>query len=70
VDSGVFPLYEVEGGAWKLSRKPKQLKPVTEYFKGQGRYRHLDESLISYIQDRVNQRWERLVEACSANGDR
>jgi pyruvate ferredoxin oxidoreductase beta subunit len=61
VDTGVFPLYEVENGIWKLSRKPKELKPVTDYFKGQGRYRHLDEQTVSLIQDKVNEKWERLL---------
>lgn len=64
VDSGVFPLYEVENGVWKLSRKLKQLKPVADYFKGQGRYRHLDEKLTAFIQERVNQRWEKLLAQC------
>ena len=68
VDSGIFPLYEVENGVWKLNRKPKQLKPVTDYFNGQGRYRHLSEELTSYIQDRIIQRWDQLVDRCSANG--
>jgi pyruvate ferredoxin oxidoreductase beta subunit len=66
VDSGVFPLYEVEDGVWKINRKPKQLKPVTDYFKGQGRYRHLNEELTSYIQDKVLQRWEQLLDRCNA----
>jgi pyruvate ferredoxin oxidoreductase beta subunit len=61
VDTGVFPLYEVENGIYKLTRKPKELKPVSEYFKGQGRYRHLDETLISYIQEKINSRWANLL---------
>ena len=69
VDSGVFPLYEVENGVWKLNRKPKQLVPVADYFKGQGRYRHLDDKLIAYIQERVNEKWERLVKLSEAMGD-
>lgn len=64
VDSGVFPLYEVDQGVWKLTRKPKELKPVSDYFKGQGRYRHLDEGLIGKIQDQVNEDWNRLVKWC------
>jgi pyruvate ferredoxin oxidoreductase beta subunit len=64
VDSGVFPLYEVQDGEWKLSRKPKELKPVTEYFKGQGRYRHLTEDLVSQIQDKVSTRWQRMLNLC------
>jgi pyruvate ferredoxin oxidoreductase beta subunit len=64
VDSGVFPLYEVEQGVWKLNRKPKELKPVSEYFKGQGRYRHLDESLTMEIQEKINSRWTKLLDQC------
>ncbi len=60
VDSGVFPLYEVENGVWKLTRKPKELKPIGDYFQGQGRFRHLDDKLIEIIQERVNKNWERL----------
>lgn len=64
VDSGMFPLYEVEDGVWKLNRKPKALKPVSEYFKGQGRYRHLDEKLTAYIQDKVTEKWNKLLRLC------
>ncbi|MBI4965502.1 MAG: pyruvate synthase subunit beta [Desulfomonile tiedjei] len=70
VDSGIFPLYEVEAGQWKLNRKPKQLMPVAEYFKGQGRYRHLEEKLTTYIQGRITERWEQLVQRCGADGDK
>ncbi len=60
VDTGVFPLYEVDNGVWKLTRKPKELKPITEYFKGQGRYRHLDDSMVQEIQDRITKQWQKL----------
>jgi pyruvate ferredoxin oxidoreductase beta subunit len=61
VDSGIFPLYEVENGVWKLNRKPKELIPVADYFKGQGRYRHLDQTLVDLIQTRIKDKWERLI---------
>jgi pyruvate ferredoxin oxidoreductase beta subunit len=64
VNSGIFPLYEVENGVWKLNRKPKELKPVSEYFKGQGRYRHLDAQTTERIQEKVTQKWERLARMC------
>lgn len=70
VDTGIFPLYEVENGVWKLNRKPKELKPVTDYFQGQGRFRHLDEKLTSYIQEQVNKRWEHLVNKCRQEGEK
>ena len=60
VDTGVFPLYEVDHGVWKMSRKPKTLKPVSEYLQGQGRYRHLDDSMTEIIQEGVNKNWDRL----------
>ena len=39
IQTGVFPLYEVENGEYRISDEmPKKLKPVKDYFKGQGRY--------------------------------
>ena len=67
VDTGVFPLYEVENGVWKLNRKPKELKPVSEYFKGQGRYRHLDEKTTAEIQQKISARWNRLNQLCDTD---
>ncbi|MBM4326345.1 MAG: pyruvate synthase subunit beta [Deltaproteobacteria bacterium] len=68
VDTGIFPLYEVDHGVWKMSRKPKQLKPVADYLKGQGRYRHLDETLIAVIQKGVDEKWERLLKMTEMTG--
>ncbi len=59
VETGVFPLYEVEYGRYKLTFK-KKLKPVEEYLKIQKRFRHLDEEQIEVIQDRVEAEYERL----------
>jgi len=42
--------------------------PVGDYFKGQGRYRHLDEKLIAYIQEKVDEKWERLLKLSEATG--
>lgn len=53
VQTGVFPLYEVENGKYKLSVDPK-LKPVAEYLKKQGRFRHLSDEEIQRIQEKVN----------------
>lgn len=61
VDSGIFPLYEVENGVWKVNRKPKELIPVADYFKGQGRYRHLDATIVEEIQEKITARWNRLL---------
>jgi len=62
VQTGIFPLYEVEDGKYKLSVKVPKLKPVTDYLKLQGRFRHLSEETVTEIQDRVNRDYSRLME--------
>jgi pyruvate ferredoxin oxidoreductase beta subunit len=58
--SGVFPLYEVENGKYKISLNPEKLKPVSEYMKPQGRFRHLSEADVKRIQTRVDDDWAKL----------
>jgi len=62
VQTGVFPLYEINNGEYKLNVKPSKLKPVTDYLKLQGRFRHLSEKEIKLIQDRVEQEYAKLLE--------
>jgi pyruvate ferredoxin oxidoreductase beta subunit len=62
--SGMFPLYEVIDGEYHLSMNFKQLKPITEYFAGHGRFRHLTPDLVEKIQMNVNHEWERLLARC------
>ncbi|MCX8021166.1 MAG: pyruvate synthase subunit PorB [Syntrophorhabdaceae bacterium] len=60
VRTGVFPLYEVENGKYKITYSPEPLKPVSEYIKGQGRFRHLKDEDIEKIQERITADWENL----------
>lgn len=60
VETGVFPLYEVENGKYKLSLDLPQLRPVQDYLKSQGRFRHLSEDAINKIQNRVNEEYQKL----------
>ena len=62
--SGVFPLYEIEDGEWKLSMDLDKLTPVKEYFKGQGRFRHLQENDIEFIQKHVEKDWQNMRKRC------
>lgn len=64
VQSGVFPLFEIENGKWKLSMEPEKLIPVAEYFKSQGRFKHLGEKDIEYIQKHVIEEYEQIKEQC------
>jgi pyruvate ferredoxin oxidoreductase beta subunit len=62
VETGIFPLYEVENGRYKISLDLPKLRPVQDYLKLQGRFRHLSEDLIKEIQNRVNEEYEKLRE--------
>ena len=62
VETGVFPLYEVENGEYKLNFDFPQLRPVTDYMKLQGRFRHLSPDNVSKIQSRVIEKYEELRE--------
>ncbi len=62
VETGIFPLYEVENGKYKISAEmPKKLKPIKDYFKTQGRFRHLTEDEIKMIQERVESEYNKLL---------
>jgi len=60
VETGIFPLYEVENGKYHLSMDFPQLKPIKEYVKLQGRFRHLTDSMIEEIEKRVHREYEEL----------
>jgi len=62
VETGIFPLYEIEGGKYKLSVDLPKLRPVTDYLKLQGRFRHLSEETIEKIQHRVEEEYAKLIE--------
>ncbi|MBN2074569.1 MAG: pyruvate synthase subunit beta [Dehalococcoidales bacterium] len=61
VQTGVFPLYEVENGKYTLSMKVANRKPVQDYLKPQGRFRHLSEDDIKLIQERTDEEYEKLM---------
>ena len=64
VRTGVFPLYEVEDGRYRITYSPEPLRPVANYIKGQGRFRHLKEEDIALIQNRTTAEWEELKYLC------
>lgn len=63
VQSGIWPLYEIEEGRFRYTYKPKERIPVKEYLAGQGRFTHLTDGDVSEIQglvDETNERYEEL----------
>ncbi|HUT01131.1 MAG TPA: thiamine pyrophosphate-dependent enzyme [Phycisphaerae bacterium] len=65
VDTCWWPLFEVDHGRWKINYKPKAKPPVVEWFKLQGRFRHVvraaDGELLSWHQTRVDKAWAELL---------
>lgn len=60
VQTGVFPIFEVENGKLRLTIKVPKRKPVREYLKLQGRFAHLTEKMIEEIQQYVDAECEKL----------
>lgn len=65
VETCYWPLYEVENGVTRVTVKPKEKKPLTEFLKPQGRFKHLfspeNEWLLKQAQEDVDKNWERLL---------
>jgi pyruvate ferredoxin oxidoreductase beta subunit len=69
VETGIFPLYEVENGKYKLNFDFPKLRPVTDYMKLQGRFRHLSEDILEKIQKRVTAEYAELKEKAIADSN-
>jgi len=62
VDTGVFPLYEVENGQRYTLNQTTRTRPVRDYLTTQKRYRHLTAEDHEEIQLMVDRNWARLAE--------
>ena len=62
VQTGMWPLLEIENGVTKLNVKPRKLKSVEDYLKLQRRFRHLSEEQIETIQREVEKDWGSWLE--------
>jgi pyruvate ferredoxin oxidoreductase beta subunit len=58
--TGSWVLYEVEGGQLRVTFKPPKRRPVVDYLKLQGRFRHLVDEEIARIQRMVDEQCRRF----------
>jgi pyruvate ferredoxin oxidoreductase beta subunit len=62
VQTGFWPLFEVEDGHWRQTVKVVNRKPVEEFLKPQGRFKHLftpeNAELLASVQAEVDRYWE------------
>jgi len=60
VEAGIWALYEIENGEFKLSYKPQERKPVNEYLNAQKRFKHLSDEEREKIQESINNQCSEL----------
>ncbi|MBI4823138.1 MAG: pyruvate ferredoxin oxidoreductase [Nitrospirae bacterium] len=65
VETCYWPLYEIENGVTKVTFKPKEKKPLVEFLRPQGRFKHLfapeNEALLKQLEADVDTEWQRLL---------
>jgi len=75
VETCVFPLWESVNGQCQLSvpsrliaLAPQKKKPVTDYLRGQGRFRHMfgpqGKKLLEEMQLITDEKWQRVLKKC------
>ncbi len=64
-ETNYWPLFEIEDGNYKINMTIENPKPIEEFLKGQGRFKHLfsekNKHVIEEMQKITNENWERLV---------
>ncbi len=65
VETCYWPLFEVENGKWQINFQPREKKPIEEWLKLQGRFKHLfkeeNRPVIEKIQNYIDTEWEKLL---------
>jgi pyruvate ferredoxin oxidoreductase beta subunit len=68
VNTGIWPLYEIEEGVLKLYGKTREIAqgrfkrlPVRDYLLKQGRFAHFTDEDIDFFQSKVDEMWEKWL---------
>ena len=68
METGIWPLYEIEEHKLKMYGKSKHIvrgtvkrKPVREYLMRQGRFAHFVDEDIEYFQAKIDEMWEKWL---------
>ncbi len=70
VQTGFWPLFEVENGVWRQTVKVTNRKPIEEFLKPQGRFKHLfkpeNAGRLAELQADVETYWDYIQRRCEA----
>lgn len=65
VETCFWPLYEIENGKYRITYKPKNKLPVSEFLKMQKRFKHMflpgNEWMIEQMQQQIDKKWNYLL---------
>lgn len=68
-ETNFWPLYEIENGNYVINYVPKEKKPIEDFLKGQGRFKHLsapeNKHVVEEMQQIVDEEWEKLLKVAS-----
>ena len=73
VDTGFWPLFEIDHGKWSMTPVKGERKPLVEFLKPQGRFKHLfkegNEELLEQLQKDCDEYYEYVERMCSLYQD-
>ncbi len=61
VETGIWPLYEVENGSVNLTKRPNRLEPVENFNHVQKKFAIKQEN-VDAVQNRINRNWKKLTD--------
>ena len=70
VRTNIFPLWEYERGAYKLTYRERHPRSVTEYFKLMQKFRHLTDEEVDDFQHLINRRYHHILALTEMNPEK
>jgi pyruvate ferredoxin oxidoreductase beta subunit len=71
VQTGFWPCFEVEDGVWRMTVNVRERKPIEEFLKPQGRFKHLftpeNAELLKDVQAEVDRYWDYIQKRCECS---
>ena len=69
VETCFWPLLEVDHGVWRITHRPKEQRPLVDFLKTQGRFKHLfsdqNANVLEQLQREVDQAWQVIEARCA-----